>query len=52
MSPEIPADQPAPPQQPADEAAPPNINLEELARKVFELLLRELQLENDRTGRH
>jgi len=27
-------------------------DLEELARKVVELLMRELRLENDRTGKH
>ncbi len=27
------------------------VDLEELARKIFEILLRELQLENERTGR-
>ena len=27
------------------------IDLDELARKVFELLLQELELENDRTGK-
>ena len=28
------------------------IDYEELAKKVFELLLQELEIENDRTGRH
>jgi hypothetical protein len=35
--------------QPAPQTSTPN--LEELARKIFELLLRELLLENERTGR-
>jgi hypothetical protein len=30
---------------------PEGTNLEELAQKVFELLLEELKLENERTGR-
>jgi hypothetical protein len=29
----------------------PAVDLEELARKIYELLLRELLLENERTGR-
>jgi hypothetical protein len=36
---------------PAAAAPNPGIDLEELARKIFELLLREIQLENERTGR-
>ncbi len=38
-----------PESQPAPQAPAPD--LEELARKIFELLLRELLLENERTGR-
>jgi hypothetical protein len=30
---------------------PADIDLEELARRVAELLFRELEIENDRTGR-
>ena len=38
-------------QQAAPDESSAGLNLEELARKVFELLLRELQIENDRTGK-
>ena len=31
---------------------PAGINVEELAKKVFELLLQELEIENDRTGKY
>jgi hypothetical protein len=42
-----------PEEEPESQPAPqtPTPNLEELARKIFELLLRELLLENERTGR-
>jgi hypothetical protein len=30
---------------------PAGIDLEELAKKVFDLLLQELEVENDRTGK-
>jgi len=43
----MPAEEPE--SQPAPQ--PPAIDLEELSRKIFELLLRELLLENERTGR-
>jgi hypothetical protein len=36
----------------AEQTSQASVDLEELARKVFELLLRELELENDRTGNH
>ncbi len=37
--------------QPETGAAAQGIDLEELARKIFELLLREIMLENERLGR-
>ncbi len=36
--------------EPAD--VPTDVDLEELAKKVFELLLQELEIENDRTGKY
>lgn len=36
--------------QPAE--SPAGIDLEELAKKVFELLLHELEIENDRIGKY
>jgi hypothetical protein len=39
----------AQPPEPADTAT--DVDLEELASKVFELLLQELKIENDRTGK-
>ncbi len=39
----------AQPPESADAAA--DVDLEELARKVFELLLQELEIERDRTGK-
>lgn len=30
---------------------PTDVDLDELAKKVFELILRELEIENDRTGK-
>lgn len=39
--------------QPEELATQPEaLDLDELARKVFELLMRELSLENERTGKY
>ena len=43
--------QPAAQSAPSAERPPRAVDLEELARKIYELLRRELQLENERTGR-
>jgi hypothetical protein len=37
--------------QPESDDPPAGVDLEELARKVFEILLQELEIESDRIGK-
>jgi hypothetical protein len=45
LDPEIPGQRPGPDDLPSE------VDLEELAQRVFALLLQELEMENDRTGK-